>query len=47
MSGVTRLSTQQSPTVQTMRETTFLVALVSYMAVVVVALVMMVNQLGA
>ena len=43
----TRLHTRRSTTVQAMRETTFLVALVSYMAVVIIALALMVNHLGA
>ena len=40
----TRLHTKPSTTIQAMRETTFLVALVSYMAVVIVALAMMANH---
>jgi hypothetical protein len=43
----TRLHTQHSTTVQAMREATFLVALVSYMAVVIIALALMVNHLAA
>ena len=40
----TRLHTKLSTPIQAMRETTFLVALVSYMAVVIVALAMMANH---
>jgi hypothetical protein len=43
----TRLHTQRSTTVQAMRETTFLVALVSYMAAVIIGLALMANHLGA
>jgi hypothetical protein len=43
----TRLHTPRSTMAQAMRETTFLVALVSYMAVVIIALALMVNHLGA
>jgi hypothetical protein len=38
---------QRSTTIQAMREITFLVALASYMAVVIIALVLMATHLGA
>ena len=37
----------RSTPIRTMRDTTFLLALVSYMAVVVIALALMANHLGA
>ena len=43
----TRVHSQRATTVQALRETTFLVAFVSYMAVVIIALAIMVNHLGA
>ena len=43
----TRIHTQRSTTIQAIRETTFLVALVSYMAVVIITLALAVNHLGA
>jgi hypothetical protein len=43
----TRLHKQSSNAIEAMRETSFLVALVSYMAVVIIALALMANHLGA
>lgn len=43
----TRLHPKPSTPIEAIRETTFLVALVSYMAVVIIALAVVANHLGS